>query len=353
MPLKEHDVTENTQRTVARKSEHLKINLENDVRSGGMPAGFERYQFEHSACPEIDLDEVDTSTVVFGRNLNAPILISSMTGGTPEAGRVNKTLARVAQHERIAIGLGSGRVLIEDPSLLESFAVRREAPDALLCANLGAVQLNYGVENSACQWLVDALQADALVLHLNPLQEALQEGGNTRFRGILSKIEDLCRVLNVPVIVKEVGWGISANVARMLIEVGVRGIDVGGAGGTSWSEIERLGAGDKRTARIAATFRTWGIPTVESLLAVRSLPEVPTIIASGGVRNGIDVAKSIALGADLAGLAGPFLRAAALGDDHALEFCKQLVQELRITMFATGVANISGLRRLQLESSRS
>jgi isopentenyl-diphosphate Delta-isomerase len=306
----------------------------------------------HSALPEIDLDDVDPSATLFGRTLRAPILISCMTGGTIQARRFNRVLARVAQDQRLAMGLGSGRALLEHPEVIDTFDVRTLAPDVLLFANLGAVQLNKGYDVDDCRRLVSMLRADALVLHLNPLQEALQPEGDTNFGGLLQKIEVVCKQIDVPVVVKEVGWGIAGDLARALFEVGVSAIDVAGAGGTSWSEVERHRLAEPWRARVAGAFAGWGIPTAQCLREVRAAAPEALLFASGGVRDGMDVAKAIALGADLAGMAGPFLRAAANGFESTVERTREVIEVLRIAMFATGARTLDDLRaasRLQLK----
>jgi len=331
--------------TASRKADHLRINLEQDVGGKGVESGFDEYYFLNCALPELDLDQIDPATELFGRRLHAPLLISSMIGGTKDARRLNRVLAETAQRLHLAMGLGSGRVLLEDPDVLATFDVRPVAPDVLLFANLGAVQLNKGYGVECCRRLVGALRADALTLHLNALQEALQPEGDTCFAGLLDKIGDLCRRLEVPVVVKEVGWGIGPDVVRALLDAGVAAVDVAGAGGTSWSEVERHRAGEPWRARVAAAFAGWGIPTAECVrLARRAAPDA-TIVASGGVRTGVDMAKAIALGADLVGVAGPFLRAAADGAEAALDFGRELVETLRIAMFALGARTLADLRR--------
>jgi isopentenyl-diphosphate delta-isomerase len=329
---------------VSRKADHIRINLEADVSAKGVDSGFDEYRFLHQALPELDLDAVDTSTEVLGRRLEAPLLISSMTGGTAEAGRINRTLAEVAQARGLAMGLGSGRVLLEHPEVRSTFDIRPFAPDVLLLANLGAVQLNRGVTVDSCQRLVELLQADALVLHLNPLQEALQPEGDASFAGLLGRIEALCASLQVPVVLKEVGWGIGPDTVRRLLDVGVAAIDVAGAGGTSWSEVERHRIEDPVRGRVAAAFAGWGISTVEALrLARRAAPEA-VIFASGGVRGGIDVAKAIALGADLVGMAGPYLRAAAGGGEEADRLSAEVADVLRVAMFCVAARTVGELQ---------
>lgn len=330
--------------TLARKVEHLRINLEENVAAKGIGAGFDGYRFIHHALPDVNLADVSTATVLFGRRLGAPILISCMTGGPAEAERINLILAEVAQTFALPMGLGSGRVLLERPEVRSSFDMRRVAPDILLLANLGAIQLNQGVGIEEGKRLVGMIGADALVLHLNPLQEALQPAGDTDFAGLLDKIHALCHGLDVPVVVKEVGWGLAPDVVRSLLDAGVAAVDVAGAGGTSWSEVERHRTRDPWRARVAAAFAGWGQPTADALIAARRVAPEATIFASGGIRDGIDVAKALALGADLVGMAGPFLRAAAQGRDAVTDLARELIETLRIAMLCTGTATIQQLR---------
>jgi isopentenyl-diphosphate Delta-isomerase len=334
--------------TPPRKAEHLRINIEHDVSGKGISAGFERYAFTHRALPELDLADVDLSLEFLGRKLAAPILISCMTGGTPEAMRINRRLAQVAARHGLAMGLGSGRVLLESPESITSFEVRSEAPQIALLANLGAVQLNKGYDVTQCRRLVELLGADALVLHLNPLQEALQPEGDTCFAGLLARIAQLCARASFPIIVKEVGWGIGPQEVRALFDAGVAAIDLAGAGGTSWSEVERHRIADAWRARVAASFAGWGIPTAEAILQARSVAPDDTLIASGGIRTGLECATALALGADLVGIAGPFLRAADRGLEEAMQLASEYVETLRIAMFCTGVRTLAELRRLPL-----
>ncbi|MBV8149295.1 MAG: type 2 isopentenyl-diphosphate Delta-isomerase [Candidatus Eremiobacteraeota bacterium] len=333
--------------TPSRKADHLRINVERDVGAKGITSGFESYAFVHQALPEIDLADVDPSTELFGKRLDVPLLISCMTGGTPEAKRINQTLAAVAQQHHIAMGLGSGRALIESERTLDSFAVRAQAPDVLLFANLGAVQLNKGYAARECRRLVELLGADALVLHLNALQEALQPEGDTCFRGLLEKIARLCDELPFPVVVKEVGWGIAPDTVRALFDAGVAAVDVAGAGGTSWSEVERHRIAQPWRARVAGEFAGWGIPTAQCVKGAREIAPSGVVIASGGVRSGLDVAKALALGADLAGVAGPFLRAADESADRAGALALEFIETLRIAMFCVGARTIAELRGSQ------
>ena len=334
-----------------RKADHLRINLDNDV-SSSLTTGLEHYRFVHQAVPELDLAAVDTTTTLLGKALRAPLLISSMTGGTEPAREINRRLARAAQARGIAMGLGSQRAAIQRPELADTFRVRDVAPDILLLANLGAVQLNYGYDVEHCRKAVEMIGADALILHINPLQEALQPEGNSNFAGLLRKIEAVCRTLNVPVVVKEVGWGISEQAARQLAEAGVSAIDVAGGGGTSWSEVEKRRMTTPAQRRVAARFRGWGLPTAASILAARrGVPHLP-LIASGGLRDGIDVAKCIALGATAAGIARPFLKAAAMSAEAADEAVAEIITELRVAMFAAGAGNIATLRQTPLMAAK-
>lgn len=333
--------------TSARKADHIRINLEEDVRSN-LTTGFERYHFTHLALPELNLGDIDLESEIFNRRLNAPILISSMTGGTDQAGRINRTLAEAAQETKIAMGLGSQRAAIDDPQLQSTFQVRQYAPDILLFANLGAVQLNYGYSLKECQLAVEMIEADALILHLNPLQEAVQPEGDGNFAGLLAKIEGVCKNLSVPVIVKEVGWGISEKTARQLAEVGVSAIDVAGAGGTSWSQVEMHRSNDPYQARLAGAFIDWGIPTTQALINVQSAVPGMTIFASGGVLDGIDIAKSIALGASLGGMASPFLKAANDSLEATIATIQLIQSQIQVAMFASGAADIASLKTTEL-----
>jgi isopentenyl-diphosphate Delta-isomerase len=330
--------------TSSRKADHLRINLERDVAAKGVAAGFDDYAFIHRALPEIDFAEVDPSCEFLGRRLAAPLLVSCMTGGTPQAAEINGRLARVAQQYGLAMGLGSGRALVESPQQLPTFDVRSQAPGVLLFANLGAVQLNKGYGPQQCRRLVELLGADALVLHCNPLQEALQPEGDTCFAGLLRAIERLCAQVEFPILVKEVGWGIAADQVRALFDAGVAAVDLAGAGGTSWSEVERYRIGEPWRARVAAEFAGWGIPTARSLIEARAVAPHEPIVASGGIVSGLDVAKALALGADLAGIAGPFLRAADRGEAAAAELARELVETLRVAMFCVGARRIPELR---------
>ncbi len=325
-----------------RKSDHIRINLENDVRSG-VTTGLEKYRFFHRALPEINLEDVDLSLEIFGKRLQAPILISSMTGGTQEAAKINQNLAVAAQEAGLAMGVGSQRAAIEQPQLASTFQLRKYAPKILLLANLGAVQLNYGYGIQECRRAVEMIEADALILHLNALQEAVQPEGDTRFSGLSKKIEAICRNLEVPVIAKEVGWGFSETDIQLLADAGISAIDVGGAGGTSWSQVEMYRAKNPSQARLAAAFVNWGVPTADAIRNVRKTAPGLKVFASGGLRSGVDLAKCLALGASLGGLASPFLKAAAVSAEETISAIHEIRDEVRVCMFACGAKDLESL----------
>lgn len=327
-------------RIARRKQDHIEINLSEAVQFRQVTTGFEHYRFIHQALPDMDLSSVDLRTTFLGRALGAPLLVSSMTGGVERGWEITRRLATAAQEFGCAIGVGSQRVALQDAARAKYFMVRDVAPDVFLLANLGAVQLNKGFGPDDCRRAVDMIGADALFLHLNPLQEALQPEGDRDFSSLLARIAAVCAVLEVPVVVKEVGCGISARVARQLADAGVAAIDISGAGGTSWSAVEQHRATTDRGRRLGETFSEWGIPTATSLrMAQQGAPRLP-VIASGGLRTGLDAAKALALGASLAGFAGPLLRAAAESDEAAYEELATLADELRLAMFCTGTRTV-------------
>ncbi|HKQ61432.1 MAG TPA: type 2 isopentenyl-diphosphate Delta-isomerase [Candidatus Polarisedimenticolaceae bacterium] len=329
-----------------RKAEHIRLALEERMQLERN--FFEEYAFEHQALPEIDFDEIETTTSFLGRPLAAPLLISCMTGGTDDARRINRNLAQGAQEVGIAVGVGSQRKALEDESKAESFRIRPLAPTVPLLANLGAVQLNYGYGLDACRRAVEQIEADALVLHLNALQEAIQPEGQRNFKGLLPKIARVVRELGVPVIVKEVGCGLSAATGRALLEAGVTIVDTAGLGGTNWARIEAARAND---VELGERFAGWGIPTPESIAELRGVPGL-TVIGSGGVRDGIDVAKALALGADLAGMAYPFLQAANRSAADVAAKIRRTIQELKICMFCAGARTTAELRQAPLRRRR-
>lgn len=334
--------------TESRKVDHVKINLEKNVQFPNLTTGLEKYRFLHRAVPELDLDDIDTSVELFGKKLDSPLLISSMTGGAELAYKLNQNLARAAQKYNIAMGVGSQRAALEDKKLEYTFQIRDFAPDILLFANVGAVQLNYGYDLSDMQRAVDMLEADALILHFNVLQESVQPEGDTKFAGLLKKIEAVCLSLNVPVIAKEVGWGFSPVDIKNLVNAGVSAIDVAGSGGTSWSEVEYHRAPTSFHARVARAFADWGIPTAEAIQYAHDTAPTTPIIASGGLRNGIDVVKCIALGALIGGMAGPFLTTANESQEAVEQFIEETNAQIKIAMLSSGAKNIDALQKTEL-----
>lgn len=327
----------------SRKTQHIDLALLDSVQFS-RSTGLDRYEFRHEALPELSLEHIDCATTFLGRSLAAPIIVSGMTGGTARSGDINRRLAEAVAQLGLGMGVGSQRISLEHPEVLATFQVRDLAPRSLLIANVGAVQLNYGFTVDDCQRLVDSIQADALALHLNPLQEAIQPGGNTDFRSLLVKIEHLCGALGRPVIVKEIGCGITGPTARRLASCGVAAIDVGGAGGTCWTDIEGRRSQSPATQAMAATFREWGTATADCIRSVHA--ECPTmpLVASGGVRTGLDIAKCLALGADIAAVASPALKAAVQSSSAVIDLLARLVAELKLAMFCTGSARPEGLR---------
>jgi isopentenyl-diphosphate delta-isomerase len=336
------------QQTSRRKLDHIRICLAKDVQFLRKKAGFQDIELVHNALPEIDLADVRTDAELFGKRIAAPLIIAGMTGGHPIAMRINEMLAKAAQITRIGMGVGSQRAAIEDPSASKSYSIVREsAPDVPIIANLGAPQLSKGYGIKEARKAVEMIEADALAIHLNPLQEAVQIEGESNTKGILDGIGDIAEQLDVPVIAKETGCGIAYEQACMLAEHKIKGVDVGGAGGTSWSAVEafrehkRIPAGAK--AHIGLAFRDWGIPTAASVIEVSAVKGL-TIIATGGVRTGIDVAKSVAIGADLAGMALPFLKPAYSGDLESLTAeIRRVIRELRTAMYLTGSRELKEL----------
>ncbi|MDQ0061213.1 type 2 isopentenyl-diphosphate Delta-isomerase [Paenibacillus harenae] len=335
--------------TAKRKGEHIRICLQEKVNGVGIETGFERLRFKHNAMPELSFQSVSLETEWLGKKLGAPLLVSSMTGGTDEAGAINRRLAIAAQERGWAIGLGSMRAAIEQEKLAASFAIRKEAPTVPVIANIGAVQLNYGFGPEACQRAVDLSEADALVLHLNSMQEVFQPEGDTDFRGLYARIEQVCKSVTVPVGVKEVGWGIDSETATALANVGVAFIDAAGAGGTSWSQVEKFRSKDVMRREAAEAFADWGIPTAQSIADIRSALPSMKLVASGGLRHGVDAAKSLALGANIAGFGRVLLPKAAGGSSDVsvrglLEQFERIEFELRTAMFGIGAGTIEALR---------
>jgi isopentenyl-diphosphate delta-isomerase len=346
-----------TTRTSSRKQQHVHISLTKDVAFRTKSSGFDRWDFLHNALPELNLTDVDPSTVFLQKKIALPFIISGMTGGYAKAEQINRQLAEVCVQKNIALGVGSQRQASENGRYHRSFSVVREtAPDIPIFGNIGATEIAHLRDTSPILRLIDLIQADGFAIHLNPLQELLQPEGDTNFRGVLNGIELLVKSIHVPLIVKEVGAGISADVARRLIDAGVKIIDIAGAGGTSWAGIEivrsKIGNGTVKKeikSSNAEMFWDWGIPTVDALRSVCPLKsESPSlkVIASGGISNGIDCAKSFALGADYAGSALPILQALARGGTKAvLGLINQWEWELKSVMFLTGARSIPDLQK--------
>lgn len=311
--------------------------------------GFEEITFEHSALPELDLDSVDLSTDFIGKQINAPLLVSSMTGGPSRAAQINRNLAIACQTLGLGLAVGSQRIAIEGQEISGlGTDLRRYAPDIPLLANFGAAQLNLGFGIDEARRAVGMIGADALIIHLNPLQEAVQPEGDRNWSGLLGRIEALARGLHVPIVVKEVGAGISGATARRLVDAGVKVIDVAGAGGTSWAAVEAERAKSPEQAAIARAFVDWGIPTAAAIAQVRAACPNTTIIGSGGIRNGLDAAKAIRLGADIVGQAAGILEAATRSDEAVITQLSITMSQLRIACFCTGSKDLLALKQASL-----
>lgn len=327
-----------------RKTEHIRLCLTDAVEGVNKTTGLEGIEFIHNALPEIDFNKIDLSTFFLNKPIKAPFLVSSMTGGSKLAEDININLAKASEKMGWAIALGSTRALLESDAYADSFLIRKYAPTVPLIANLGAVQLNYGYGVAEAEKIVEMTEADSLVLHLNSLQEVVQDEGDLNFENLLPKIEQVCEKLSVPVGVKEVGFGIDGTVAKQLHDVGIQFIDVAGAGGTSWSQVEKLRSEDPLRVAAAEAFNSWGLPTKDCLVSVRSkLPSVP-LVASGGMKTGLDAAKAITIGADVIGFARALLKAATESDEEVIKVMEQIEFELKMTMFGIGVENIEALK---------
>jgi len=324
-----------------RKHDHLRI-LADDPDTDRNKLYFDAIRLKHRALPEIDMDDVDTSIEFMGKELSFPLLISCMTGGAgEELRRINRNLAIAAESTGIAMGMGSQRVMLADSSAVQSFMLRKYAPDVLLFGNLGAVQLNCGVSVDDCRKLVEATNLDALCLHLNPLQEAIQPEGDTNFGNLVERIGEIVAALDVPVIIKEVGAGIGADDAEILINIGVKYIDVAGSGGTSWSRIEARR--DQADDSVGVLFQDWGVPTPVALREILPYRDRVTLIGSGGIRSGVDMAKAMILGASLCGIARPFVDHAKESPESIIQYIDGLKKQFRIAMFLLGIRNVGDL----------
>jgi isopentenyl-diphosphate delta-isomerase len=333
-----------------RKLDGLKIPLERDVQARTVSTLLECVHLIHNALPEIDFDEIDTSTTFLNHRFGAPILIDAMTGGTPEAAKVNANLAAAAEKLNLGMVLGSQRAALLGEDLAETYRVaRREGPNIFLAANIGGAQLAKRLSLDEIKKLIDIVEADALVVHLNPLQELIQPEGEPIYKGVLDRIRELTKQLNLPVIVKEVGCGLSREVALKLELANVAALNVAGAGGTSWAGIEyhrAVEAEAAQKAELGEIFWDWGIPTAAALIEVVRAVKIP-VIASGGIRTGLDVAKCIALGAALSGMAYPLLKAAVISKEEVEKTLNKTILQLKTTMFLVGAQKVSELRNVR------
>ncbi|MCW4007805.1 MAG: type 2 isopentenyl-diphosphate Delta-isomerase [Candidatus Bathyarchaeota archaeon] len=334
--------------TAKRKADHIKICLNEKAQAKKTTARFEDVHFIHRALPEVDKVQIDLSTTVFGYRFSAPLIVGAMTGGTVEAARINAAIAEAVEHLHLGMGVGSQRAAIEDAKLAETFAVaRKKAPNAFLIANIGGVQLVHGYGLKEVKKTVEMIDADAVAIHLNALQEAVQPEGQTNFKGVLAKIGEIAAAIEKPVIVKETGAGIAAEDAEKLEAAGVKAIDIGGAGGTSFAAVEYYRARGQETGIqhfLGDAFWDWGIPTVISLIETTQTVKIP-VIASGGIRSGMDMAKALALNASLTSISQPVLQAAIKGAKDVASLLSLFIEELRNVMFLVGADNVQKLAK--------
>jgi isopentenyl-diphosphate delta-isomerase len=326
----------------SRKIQHIKIVLENNVEP--IPSSLDNYRLPYKALPEIDLNKIDTSYNFLNSKLSFPFIVASMTGGAQMAETINRNLALACEQEKVALALGSMRVILKEPDSLKSFNVRSLCPSIPLFANMGLVQLNYGYGADEINRLIDAVSADGIFLHVNHMQEAIQPEGDTNFEGLLSKLEAIISKLNKPVFIKEVGSGIDYNSAKALFEMGVKWIDVSGQGGTSWTSVESY----RRDDDLGFAFQEIGIPLDQALIDARKI-EGLNIIASGGIRNGLDMAKALILGADMVSAAKPLLQPALASSDKVASQFQRWRKELKLAMFACGASDLASLQKLELK----
>jgi isopentenyl-diphosphate delta-isomerase len=339
------------EKTSKRKSDHVRISLNHNVQARQATTGFEDAHFIHRALPEVDKQKINLSTTAFNHKFAATLIVGAITGGTPEASKINARIAEAVEELGLGMGVGSQRATIEDQKLEETFKVtRKKAPTAFLIANIGGVQLVRGYGIREVKKAVEMIEADAVAIHLNPLQEAVQLEGETSFKGVLEKIKTIVEELDKPVIVKETGAGIAAEEARTLEKIGVKGIDVSGAGGTSFAAVERYRAEEGKNSfqrGLGDIFWDWGIPTAVSVVEVSQTVKIP-VIASGGIRNGLEMAKALALGASLASLSHPVLNAAVKGAREIKTVLSTMIEELRNSMFLIGAESVQDLREAPL-----
>ena len=336
-----------TKETRKRKADHIRISLNHNVQARKVTTGFEDTHLVHNALPEIDKQDIDLSTTVFNHKFSAPLIVGAITGGTSEAAKINAAIAEAVEELGLGMGVGSQRVAIEDKTLEKTFAIaRKKAPTAFLIANLGGVQLVHGYGLKEVKKAVKMIDADAIAIHLNPLQEAVQPEGQTRFGGVLEKIGEITKELGKPVIAKETGAGIAAEEAKRLEAANVEGIDISGAGGTSFAAVEYYRAKGKSNSsqrRLGEVFWDWGIPTAVSLVEVSQSVNIP-IIASGGIRSGVEMAKALALGASLTSISKPVLEAAVKGVKETKRELLLLIEELKNSMFLVGADTVQALK---------
>lgn len=340
-----------TRETRTRKADHIRIALTHDVQAKQITTGLEDVSLVHRALPEVNREDVALSTTMFGHKFAAPVIVGAITGGTPAASKINATIAEVVEKLGLGMGVGSQRAAIEQKPLAKTFSIaRRKAPNAFLIANMGAVQLVNGFGMREIRKALEMIDADAIALHLNPLQEAAQPEGQTAFKGVLSKIREVIDEIDKPVIVKETGAGIGAEDARRLEDVGVACIDVSGAGGTSWAAVESYRSEEKNNefaGTLGKVFWDWGIPTAQSIVEVTQTVKIP-VIASGGLRDGVEAAKSLSLGAELVSLSQPILHSSVMGETATENTLLSMIEELRNAMFLVGAKSVENLRRVPL-----
>ena len=326
-----------------RKKDHVDLTVSGDT-DYTRGTGFDRYQFTHNALPEVDFGEIGTETEFLGRVFSFPLFISSMTGGYTDAGAVNAIIAEFCETHNLPFGVGSQRIMLEDEEAISSFSIVRErAPEAFIASNIGGAQLIGGLPEKKLDLLVKSIEADAIIVHLNPLQELMQPEGDRNFKGIAKGIEKLVKDSDLPVMVKETGAGISGEVAKRLLDLGVSVIDVAGAGGTSWSKVENERPSNKNPENL---FNDWGIPTLQCINEIRELKGIYDfeLIASGGIRSGIDIAKSFCLGATFAASAQPVIKAVVENGREGLqELYEKWSRQLKIALTLTGCEQVSEL----------
>lgn len=331
--------------TAKRKADHIKICLEKKAQARNVTTGFEDIQLVHRALPEVDKENISLATSFLGKKFSAPLIVGAMTGGTEEATKINSSIAQAVETLHLGMGLGSQRAAIQDKKLEKTYSVaRKQAPTAFLIANMGGVQLVHGYGLKEIKKAMEMIDADALAIHLNAVQEALQLEGQTTFKGVLAKIAEIASELDKPVIVKETGCGISGEDAKALEDAGVKAIDVGGVGGTSFAAVEYYRSNQDALGEL---FWDWGTPTVASLVEATQTVKIP-VIASGGVRSGLDIAKSLALNARLTSVCQPVLEAAVKGAKETQELLSRFIAELKTSMFLVGAGNLEALAKVPL-----